>query len=74
MQSAYWCLAVHKLLSCCYVRGLQDRDAMLEKLRQTCNGQRDYITRQADEIRNLNKSLQDVTISSQRQVPHWVPH
>ena len=49
---------------------LQDRDVMLEKLRQTCNGQRDYITRQAEQICNLNKSLQDVTISSQRQVSH----
>lgn len=49
---------------------LQDRDAMLEKLRQTCNGQRDYITRQAEQIRELSRSLQDVTVSSQRQVFH----
>lgn len=41
---------------------------MLEKLRQTCNGQRDFITRKAEQIRELNRSLQDVTVSSQRQV------
>lgn len=43
---------------------------MLEKLRQTCNGQRDCITRQAEQIRELNRGLQDVTVSSHRQVLH----
>ncbi|KAL0054094.1 hypothetical protein WJX82_003655 [Trebouxia sp. C0006] len=47
---------------------LQDRDFMLEKLRQTCNGQREFITRQAEQIRDLTRSLQDVSISSQRQI------
>ncbi|KAA6418256.1 MAG: hypothetical protein FRX49_11765 [Trebouxia sp. A1-2] len=41
---------------------------MLEKLRQTCNGQREFITRQAEQIRDLTRSLQDVSLSSQRQI------
>ena len=54
----------------CFICRLQDRDAVLEKLRQTCNCQRDHITRQAEQIRELSRSLQDVTVSAQRQVPH----
>ncbi|KAL0025778.1 hypothetical protein WJX77_011349 [Trebouxia sp. C0004] len=47
---------------------LQDRDFMLEKLRQTCNGQREFIARQAEQIRDLTKSLQDVSLSAQQQI------
>ncbi|DBB04694.1 TPA: hypothetical protein ACH3X1_012748 [Trebouxia sp. C0004] len=46
----------------------QDRDFMLEKLRQTCNGQREFIARQAEQIRDLTKSLQDVSLSAQQQI------
>lgn len=41
---------------------------MLERLRQTCNGQRDFIARQADQIRELTSNFRDVAVSSQRQV------
>ena len=41
---------------------------MLEKLRQTCNGQREVITEQTGKIRELMKSLQELAVSSQRQV------
>ena len=47
---------------------MQERDELLETLRTTCNGQRDFIAKQAEQISQLMRSLQDVNVSSQRQV------